>query len=445
MIVTLLVIVGSATLIGAVLLILGVRGRRIDDHPVCARCRFDLSGAPEPRTTCPECGRDVSNPKGIKVGQRRRRPRMQVSGAAALAVSLLVWGIAGWGLWKGTNWNTYKPTGWLLFEARVGAPGEADAAISEVADRVISERPPSDARVRQFVDVVLAHQADHSKPWGDGWARAMDAVIYKGPVDAVQLSAIGHHAFVFTMETRPKVRAGEDFVIGLRVNARHGASSLAEVEPLRASVNGTEVQNRLPGALHTGRATIASFTIPAEAPGRTEIELEWRWALYTPPPARRKASDWTTQQLSAEVEVLDAQANDGVHLKTDESIDLAMREGFHVSRSEVQRFGSNVHFALEITGRHLPADIAFAAFIRQGEREWEVGPMNGRKGEPIRWGFGLGPAVNDLGQGPVDVILRPSESVLRRTFEMTTAWDGELVLENVPVVWPPAQPVPVPE
>jgi hypothetical protein len=43
-------------LAGLILLVLGVRGWRIDDHPVCRRCRFDLVGVYPAIGACPECG-----------------------------------------------------------------------------------------------------------------------------------------------------------------------------------------------------------------------------------------------------------------------------------------------------------------------------------------------------------------------------------------------------
>ncbi|HYO10382.1 MAG TPA: hypothetical protein VER17_15540 [Tepidisphaeraceae bacterium] len=42
-----------------VLLVLGMRGRRVDDHPVCRRCGFDLVGPPGGTATCSECGADL--------------------------------------------------------------------------------------------------------------------------------------------------------------------------------------------------------------------------------------------------------------------------------------------------------------------------------------------------------------------------------------------------
>ena len=41
-----LILLLPAVLTGTLLLILGYRGRRINDHPVCRKCRYDLSSFP---------------------------------------------------------------------------------------------------------------------------------------------------------------------------------------------------------------------------------------------------------------------------------------------------------------------------------------------------------------------------------------------------------------
>jgi hypothetical protein len=56
---TLVFLSGGLFIAGAALLFVGLRGRRLDDHPLCRRCGFDVFGTPEPQTACPECGADL--------------------------------------------------------------------------------------------------------------------------------------------------------------------------------------------------------------------------------------------------------------------------------------------------------------------------------------------------------------------------------------------------
>lgn len=431
-IVTLLVIVGSATLIGAVLLTLGLRGRRIDDHPVCARCRFDLSGAPEPRTTCPECGRDVSTPKAIKVGQRRRRPRMLMSGAAALAVSLLIWGVAGWGLWKGTNWNTYKPTGWLLFEARVGAPGEADAAISEVADRVVSKSPPGRGQLNQFVEVVLAHQADHMKPWSDGWRKAIDVLIEEEMTSEDQLEAVFHNAYSFDMDARPTTRLGDPIIVRLIASPRLGRTQPSRsvlIEATRTIVNGVEVEESL-GRMHaSGRSSMAT-SVPATQAGPAELVVHFRYAFAESLFDSPEPEEWTPFVRSTTVSVVSRNSADGVRLVANEAERAAIRKSLQNMLPGIQRSVPLLGPDMSVTIDRPPLDLAFEVYVRQGDAEWRVGSVVGRRGETRSTALRLHDAR--LGPANIDVIFRASEAAIRRTIEMNSAWDGEIVFEDLP-------------
>src|SRR3954466_13437652 len=87
-----LVLVGA----GVALLIAGVRGRRVDDHPICRRCGFDLVGLPQGAAVGSGCGADLSAPRAIIVGHRVRRSGLRLAGAALLIVSAGAIGLAAW-------------------------------------------------------------------------------------------------------------------------------------------------------------------------------------------------------------------------------------------------------------------------------------------------------------------------------------------------------------
>src|SRR5688500_20118731 len=64
-------------LAGMLFVRLGLRGKRVDDHPLCRRCGLDLFGLPEGATKCSECGADLSV-------RGRRCASATVTGAADL-------------------------------------------------------------------------------------------------------------------------------------------------------------------------------------------------------------------------------------------------------------------------------------------------------------------------------------------------------------------------
>jgi hypothetical protein len=114
--------VALAALLGVYLLYQGLRGRTIDDHPVCAHCRFDLHGQPEAQPRCPECGSSLASPRSVRIGRVRRRPRLIVTGTLALALSVCL--SVGYALARhqGVNWNKHKPARLLIWEISQGQP-----------------------------------------------------------------------------------------------------------------------------------------------------------------------------------------------------------------------------------------------------------------------------------------------------------------------------------
>src|SRR5690348_5115483 len=89
--VTLLLLPALAMLAGIALIVMGVRGRHVGDHPYCRKCGFDLFGVVE-RTHCPECGADVTAAKAVRIGSRVRRRGILGGGIAttAIAAAMLV-------------------------------------------------------------------------------------------------------------------------------------------------------------------------------------------------------------------------------------------------------------------------------------------------------------------------------------------------------------------
>ncbi len=125
---------------GGWLTVVGLRGRRVGDHPHCRRCGFDLHGLPAEGLICPECGARVGGPvrligRRVHLGRRERRRRplrwgLALGLPAMLGLGLLVAAAAG-------GWSYYRaaPTGALAWQAELG-PSTAGPAAAELARRV---------------------------------------------------------------------------------------------------------------------------------------------------------------------------------------------------------------------------------------------------------------------------------------------------------------------
>src|SRR3982751_3540492 len=90
-------------------LLYALRGRRVDDHPICRRCGFDVFGRPEGSSTCSECGADLARRRAIRVGRReRRRGLARVAGSGVLMSAVVLGGI-GWMQLRGVDLQRHPP------------------------------------------------------------------------------------------------------------------------------------------------------------------------------------------------------------------------------------------------------------------------------------------------------------------------------------------------
>jgi hypothetical protein len=169
--------------VSTLLVLIGLRGRRVNDHPLCRRCGFDLFGKPAESIVCSECGADLGHRRAVRVGQReRRRWLLQVAGPM-LAISVGWSGLLGWDAARRTDWNRHKPVWWLMRDVDARPGPTRDAALIELGRRIADGILPPE-RAAALVDRALDWQADASKPWSPGWgvvvesARAADRLTY---------------------------------------------------------------------------------------------------------------------------------------------------------------------------------------------------------------------------------------------------------------------------
>ena len=85
------VVCGLVVLIGMCLLAVGLRGRRVNDHPVCRRCKFDLVGLYPDAGRCPECGAPLSG-RAVRRGVRMYRPLLAGTGGALCLLGVAIGG-----------------------------------------------------------------------------------------------------------------------------------------------------------------------------------------------------------------------------------------------------------------------------------------------------------------------------------------------------------------
>jgi hypothetical protein len=141
--------------IGLLLVIVGWFGRRIDRHPRCRSCRYDLSGT-EIAPTCPECGNDLERRRGIRVGRRKRHPIVVVLGL------LLISCTAGGGVARlgHIDWYEYKPVWWLKNDLRAADTRSHRALWHRIRDGKMSQTD-----IETTVALAMKKHMNPDYPW----------------------------------------------------------------------------------------------------------------------------------------------------------------------------------------------------------------------------------------------------------------------------------------
>ncbi|WP_432797478.1 hypothetical protein [Poriferisphaera sp. WC338] len=169
---------------------LGICGKRIDDHPVCRKCKYDLLGIKHKLTTpqnltCPECGSPLSSQRAITTGNRhKRKPLIYLAItfflllATSTAITLLY-----------SDLSTYKPAWYLRLEARNPDLFPAsDKSLGELVSRLNSNQLSTVQIKAAFYDAVYMIDQKHI-PWKNNWGDIIYITLRKQTADQTMQDA----------------------------------------------------------------------------------------------------------------------------------------------------------------------------------------------------------------------------------------------------------------
>jgi hypothetical protein len=444
---------------GLVLLVVGWRGRRVADHPVCRRCRFDLFGTPADSTACPECGADLAGRRAVlPPGTRVRRPRLLAGGA-----SLMVLGIA-WpvvvvtGVLHRIDLTPYRAASAVMREL-TGNETAARAALGELARRM-NAGELSDQQVNDVADRALARQANRSKSWAPWWGEFVEAARDAGRLDDARWSRYLREAVTLKLELRPQVRRGDpipyyimpaDIRVGrphrLAVTYRGPAPLSLSGQPIGSALHDSgqpvpasrevKIGQLMPGVIRPDPAALARL------PDGTHLVVADVSATIVDTSANAPPLDHVYRLGGALF--LRAADKPSVIVQRDDSLTGVVRKAMECN---VQFDGTRVTVWIG-QATVLPVALAMTVSVRAGDREWPIGS------DVI--GVGPGGLAPVSAEAPgfdatsVDVVLRSGPQVAVETVYLTEVWEGEVVLKDVPVGYtrgyhqpwaPPATPSP---
>ncbi|MEX2219586.1 MAG: hypothetical protein WD749_12605 [Phycisphaerales bacterium] len=472
----------AAIVTGVVLVILGLRGKRLNRNPTCGDCRFDLSGRPEGTITCPECGAGLKRPGAIRIGQRRKRPLFIVGGGVLAGFPMLLVGTAAFAMLTGSEVDSYKPFWLLSWEARYVSAARSQSIATEIGRRIAAKTLAPEQRAAA-VAVALDIQGDPTRPWCHQWGDLIEDARMDGKLSDEDQARFRRQAAVLEWTARPRVRAGGVLpVVAKLKEARVGSQTMMQgIAMLKSmTVDGEKAARgkpQMPGmemwgfpGMGVGQpvgwfqltgsknpwgmgAIESQVQVPVSVPagagaGRHEcgVTISVRPIDMN---AMRAGFNWNTMNeqdspdasehsTSMSFEVV-GEGEPAIEL-VEPTPDLAAKLKAQLGPQDVQVWaGMGRSVMAQFSVADLPVDVAFDVHISNEGRTWKIGSFTSGTGwEQGFYGYG-GPDKQRHVSGParglkgttVTVTLKPSPGAAERTLEVTKIYNGELVFENV--------------
>ncbi len=476
MLAQILLILLSAMVLGTALIVLGLRGKRLNRHPICRDCSFDLVAVPEGTVTCPECGAGLKREKAVRIGARRKRPLFLGMGALLVLLPLAPIGTAGYGLLTGQDLNKWKPVGFLLWEARLAGSTGAAPIATELLNRYTAGKLSKD-QAAKLVQTALDVQGDHSGPWTTEWADIIEAADSNKELSRDDHARFRKQAPVVEWKARARLAAGGPLpvIVKLKESRVGGASGMISMVSLKGAAIGAtklsrakprtgtpwnyyqgaqlgyfylfgkgsrwgwqqgygevafllELPKNLPPGRHTVEVTVVTQTKPQSN--------QQRWSGELP-----KGKDVNEHTARFDIQVL-AEAEPVEKIRPTPELDEKFQLALTPSQTLVwDSGGGGLGGQQTFNVESLPAPVSFDVFWRVGDREWPMGTFtSGRSAGTMEYyypGADNIRAVNGSVPGfrakKVDVILRPNEAALATTVDQSRMYDGEIVLEGIEV------------
>ncbi|HEX8322816.1 MAG TPA: hypothetical protein VF595_02780 [Tepidisphaeraceae bacterium] len=433
--------------VGVWLLRVGLRGRRIDDHPLCRRCGFDLTGHPETTPVCGECGADLAARNAIRVGHRSRRTGSLLAGGVAVAAALAVLSVVGISLFANVDWQRLKPLAWLMHNAVDTDPATRRLALDTIAARY-KNAALTPAQLDALIARALDVQGDLKQPWDPKWGDWIQAEHAAGRLAADRWLRYARQAVPpISFMVRSSVRRGDR----LPYTVGHGNSRVADRSNFTLRSDSRHFHFEIDGLplpdLQSSVGLVSSLS--HNSTGHSQSDLDLAAVLDRLPDGthtvrlRRHLSIregfGTTTELAAvdgeDTATFDLQTPSTVTFKHDPSLRPAVEAAVRVRNiARSANATSYIEGHIEVHADPLPVGLGYEIILRYGGREWSIGGL-ATPARKLRMTYGIGNQLRDLpaDAAVVDIELRPDAAAAQRTTDTFEIWDEPLIFRQVPL------------
>lgn len=476
----------ALVVLGFLLVVFGWRGRRINSHPVCRQCRFDLDGISE-LVTCPECGAGLKRPGSTRRGVRKRVWSAVTVGTLMVLLPGSAIAVVLFAALTGVDSAAYKPVWLLTFEARHGAAAQVEAAGAELLARDKQGKLSESERGRA-IETGLRIQADLSRPWDPAsWGDFIDRALANGDLTDEQKAQFLANSFTLTFKPRKIVTADGVLPVVVEVGqsrAGTGTQFIAMIRGFEADAGGTPVeplthakwlsrhagQNQsiqstqfgfgfdgqygyiysygaaFPGATGPIGGGVLRLDIPSDFPtgrstidlmvfGMIEADMQTGYQFMTDENSRRDFESSTSFEIE-------------VRPKGDELVGLIeptdeMRKAARdvLSRTSIMSYAfndSDSMLQMQTPVDDLDFGIAFHVTATWGDERVHLGIVTNGKNEPDMGQFGGarfygGQMTSDDLPESVTLTFEPDVWVARGTVDLTSIYGEKVIIEDVRV------------
>ncbi len=454
--------------IGIAMLVSGLRGRVLDGHPVCRRCRFDLVGSVPGLAKCPECGSPLDASKSIAIGNRSRRPLIAGIGAAVILLSiggggtLIALQLGAAGLAK------FLPARVLVLVCQFvdGGSEASRVAINELAVRFVAKEL-STSTVHDLARVGLEMQADLTKPWVGAWGDFIFQSQADGTLSQADWLRYARQALTtFTLSANSRVVASDDVLVSISsgFGSRVGTQRDLFAKLSNWRVRFADQTVLVPGGsagITLGGGGYGSVGMTVKGPAQSgtyplsvEVDISVGSRLSS-------ISYQTTQTLTLATPVTVLLAGTSLIERLDDPArDEAMRSALRIGEATITAGPTSTtlpQMQFGLYAQSIPVPLAVNVYIvlpSMPDKRWlartatiPAGANGGYVGgQTLPNDF----PIDQLAGGPttLDFVLVPSEKAAKGLLNATQIWGREIVIRGVPVQvikpspTPPAKPTP---
>jgi hypothetical protein len=436
-----LILTSSAATVGVALCILAyaLRGRRTDDHPLCRKCGFDLFGLPATSARCPECGRDVTVRRAVRVGHRRKRRLPLAMGLLLFSLAVTPIVVVKVARARGVDWNQYKPVSWLLRETNVA--NSRDAAMRQLISR-LTQRRLSNPDLRTLAHHALAHQGDRSQTWLPEWGTFLETAYAQGDLTDTEWNQYCRQgADVLALDCRDTLHKGRPVPFRfVRLSSRVAPSSRLVLDAARVVAVAIDDcplsagQDSVPG----NALSLQELTTVEQIAGQTvetyEHLAEGNHAVavtIVPNLKDRRTRKPIDVKVTVTRPIRLIPDDQSIVQGVDEpALERAMRS--KVSVSVLPEWGTRSLTAY-VTAAGCPRDLAVHGTLRLGRLTYDLGLMTFPAHETTRREVRVVDAARYMTRPAGDVILEPSADAAECTLGMKQYWNRPMTFTEIPI------------